>query len=79
VRAPIVPATDLARLLPGLSEDHLRALRRRMTARGQHYTVRAVGTVGEAQRALEAVVAGAGGKVVAWRATTPVPSVPTAP
>jgi general secretion pathway protein K len=72
-RAPIVPAADLARLLPGLSEDGLRGLRRRMTARGQHYTVRAVATVGEARRALEVIVAGAGGKIVAWRATTPPP------
>jgi general secretion pathway protein K len=79
VRAPIVPATDLARLLPALSEDRRRALQRRMTARGQHYTVRALGTVGEARRTVEAVVAGAGGRVVAWRAATPFPLPVTAP
>jgi general secretion pathway protein K len=56
IRAPIVPANDLARLLPTLSEARRRALQRRLTPRAQHYTVRAHAGVDEARRTIEALV-----------------------
>jgi type II secretory pathway component PulK len=49
-------------------------VRRWLTSRGQHYTVRVLATVGEVRRAVEAVVwapGGTAGEVVAWRPLVP--------
>lgn len=69
-RRAIDPSIDLPALLPGMPPERRQALQRQLTARGQHYTVSAVGGVGEAQRAVEALLAaprGSAAAIVAWR------------
>src|SRR6266478_5821661 len=65
-----IAAEDVAALLPDASP----AVRLALTPRGQHYTVRAVGSVGPVRRGVEATLAAPPGldpAVVAWRALEP--------
>ena len=47
------------------------AIRRRLTLRGQHYTLRALAGVGEVRRAIEATLDAPLDRIVAWRQLTP--------
>jgi general secretion pathway protein K len=71
---PIDPARDLPALLPSASPEQLATVTQQLTARGSHYTVRAVAGVGEMRRAVEAtleVVPGAAPVVRAWQPRRP--------
>ena len=72
--AAIDPEKDLATVLPGATPEARDALRARLTARGNYYTVRALAGVADLQRAAEATVfapAGTSAELIAWRPIRP--------
>lgn len=71
---PIDPGRDLPALLPDLGSAARATLARRLTARGNHYAVRALGGVGDVRRAVEATLwapVGVDPEVVGWRPFVP--------